>query len=88
MPVVARDEPEADGCEGADEEGPDEGAVEGARAEEAGGADDAPEDAAVEVDTGDGAGEAVHGMRCTDAGNKIEHPIENTDLRQTRDNGR
>jgi len=42
--VAAAEQPDEDGCHRADEECPDEGTVEGSGSEEAGGADDAPED--------------------------------------------
>lgn len=58
---AAAHEPDEDRGDEADGEAPDEGSVEGVLSEEAVGADDAPEDAAVEVDAGEGAGEVVEG---------------------------
>lgn len=72
--------PYRDGCKGADEEGPYEGAIGCGFSEEAGGADDAPEDAAVEVDAGDRTGEAVEGLWGADVGDVGEHPVEDGDL--------
>lgn len=81
------DEVDDDGGDGAEGEGPDEGAVEGSGAEEMGGADDTPEDGAVEVDARDGAVEAVDGGGGAEAGDVGEHPVEDSDLRQARDEG-
>ena len=39
------------------------------------GADDAPEDGAVEVDAGEGAGEAVGGGGVAEVGDGGEHPV-------------
>lgn len=61
--------------------------VEGAFAEEAPGADDAPEDTAVEVDARDGAGEAVDSFRRADPRDVGEHPVQNGDLGDAGDEG-
>ena len=81
------DEPDEDGRHEADCETPDQRPVEGSLAEEAPGADDAPEDAAVEVDPGDGAGEAVDGVWAADARDVGEHPVQDGDLDEARDQG-
>lgn len=81
------DEPDEDRGDEADEEGPDERAVEGVFAEEAVGADDAPKDAAVEVDARDGAGEAVDGVRGADVRDVGEHPVQDGDLDEAGDEG-
>lgn len=78
--LVAAVEPERDGEEGAQGEAPHEGAVHGARAEELVDADDAPEDGAVEVDAGDGAGEAVEGGGGAESLDVDEHPVQDADL--------
>lgn len=59
---LPREEVDGDGGQSAEEERPDQWLVEGSRAEEAGGADDAPKDGAVEVDACERAGEAVEGV--------------------------
>lgn len=81
------DEPDEDRGDEAEGEGPDERAVEGAGAEEALRAHDAPEDGAVEVHAGDGAGEAVDGGRGADVGDVGEHPVQDADLDEARDEG-
>lgn len=73
--AAAADEPDEDRGDEADGEGPDERSVEGGGAEEAVGADDAPEDGAVEVHAGDGAGEAVDGRGVAEGGDVGEHPV-------------
>ena len=78
--AAATDEPNEDWGEEADWEGPDEWSVEGAGAEKAVGADDAPEYGAVEVHAGDGACEAVDCFGSADVGDVGEHPVENADL--------
>lgn len=78
--LAAAVEPGGDGQEGAEREAPDEGAVDCAGAKELAGPDDAPEDGAVEVDAGDGAGEAVDGLGGADAPDVGEHPVEDADL--------
>ena len=83
--AAAAREPDGDGGDEADGEGPDERAVEGAVAEEALRADDAPEDGAVEVHAGYGAGEAVDRFRGADAGDVGEHPVEDADLDEAGD---
>ena len=85
--LAAADEPNEDRGDEADGEGPDEGSVEGAGAEEALRADDAPEDAAVEVYTGEGAGEAVDGFGRADVGDVGEHPVQDANLDDARDEG-
>lgn len=85
--AVAGDEPEENGCDGADEKSPDEVSVKGAFAEEAARTDDAPEDAAVKVDTRNGAGEAVDGFGRADARDIDEHPVEDGDLGDAGDEG-
>lgn len=87
LAAAATDEPDEDRGDEADGEGPDEGSVEGAGAEEALRADDAPEDAAVEVHAGDGAGEAVDGFGGADFGDVGEHPVQDADLDDARDEG-
>lgn len=86
--AVAAAEPDEDGGDEADGEGPDEGPVEGAGAEEALRADDAPEDAAVEVHAGEGADEAVDGFGGADVWDVGEHPVQDADLNDARDEGR
>ena len=56
-------------------------------AEESLRANHAPEDGAVEMDTGDGAGEAVDCFRGADIGDIGEHPVENPNLDDTGDEG-
>ena len=85
--AAAADEPDEDRGDETDWEGPDERSVEGAFAEETVRADDAPEDAAVEVHAGDGACEAVDGFRGADVGDVGEHPIQDADLDEAGDEG-
>lgn len=85
--AASRDGPDSQGSDGADEERPDEGAVEAFSAEEPCGADDAPEDAAVEVHAGDGAGEAVDGGGRAYAADVGEHPVEDADLGEAGGDG-
>jgi len=56
-------------------------------AEELAWADYTPEDAAVEVDPCERAGEAAYGVRGADAGDVGEHPVQDADLRDGGDNG-
>ena len=85
--ALARVQPQRDGQDGADGEGPDQGPVGGAAAEELAGADDAPQDGAVEVHAGDGAGKAVDGLRGADARHVLEHPVEDGNLGEGADDG-
>jgi hypothetical protein len=81
------DKEEGERGEGAEGKGPEEGAVELVGAEEAERGDDAPEDAAVEVDAGEGAGETVEGGGGADARDVGEHPVEDADLGEAADEG-
>lgn len=85
--AAAADEPDEDRGDEADEEGPDQRPVEGAGAEEALRADDPPEDGAVEVHAGDGAGEAVDRVGGADVGDVGEHPVQDADLDDAGDEG-
>lgn len=85
--LAAAVEPQRDGQEGAEGEAPDEGAVDCRGAEELAGADDAPEDGAVEVHAGNGAGEAVDGLGGADAADVCKHPVEDADLGDGGDEG-
>ena len=84
---AAADEPDEDRGDKADCECPDEWSVEGAGAEEALRADDAPEDGAVEVHAGDGAGEAVDCVGGAEVGDVGEHPVQDADLDHAGDEG-
>ena len=87
LAVLAREVPQDDGRDGADEERPDERAVERAGPEEALGTYDAPQDTSVEVNACDGAVEAVDGFGGADAGDVVEHPVQDADLSQARYDG-
>src|SRR5690242_1159542 len=83
LAVVARKVPQHNWRDGTDEEGPHEWSVECARAEETLWSYNTPEDTAIEVDPRDGAVEAVDGFGGADAGDVVEHPVQNPDLSQT-----
>lgn len=55
------------------------------RAKEFAWPNNAPEDAAVEMDAGDRAIESVDGVGCANTWNEIEHPVEYSDLCETGD---
>lgn len=82
---VLPQEPDGDGQQGAEEEEPEEGVVEGARGEEAAGPDGAPDHGGVEVGAGEGAGEAVGGLFGADVGDVVERPVDHGDLGQCAD---
>lgn len=84
--AVARVEPEDDGCDGADGEAPHEDVVGGFGAKELLGADDAPENAAIEMHASDWADEAVYGVGCAYERDIGEHPVEDDNLRKGRHN--
>ena len=85
--ATAAYEPDEDWGEEADREGPDQGSVEGARAEKAVGADYAPEYGAVEMHPCYGACEAVDCFGSADVGDVGEHPVEDADLDDAGDQG-
>ena len=74
--VAAGNEPDGYRRDEAEGEEPEQGSIEAVLSDEAAaGPHDAPEDAAVEVDAGDGAGEAVDGVGVADGGDVGEHPV-------------
>jgi hypothetical protein len=52
------------------------------RSEESLRTDDAPQNAAVEMDSRNGTSEAVDGLRSADVGDICEHPVQDTNLRE------
>lgn len=78
-------EPEGNREEGAKREEPDQGTVDGLGAKELVGTNHTPEDRAVEVNSSNGAGETIDGLRGTDALDIGKHPVENANLRQGGD---
>ena len=85
--AAAADEPDEDWGEEAEWEGPDQRSVEGAWAEKAVRADDAPEYGAVEMHAGYGACETVDCFGSADVGDVGEHPVEDADLDDAGDQG-
>ena len=72
--------PGGDGEGGAEQEEPEEGAVEGAGGKEAAGTESAPDEGGVEMSAGEGAGEAIGTVEGADAGTGGEGPVEDGDL--------
>ena len=85
--LVTGVEPQGYGEQGAEGKTPDQCAVDGIGAEELADADNAPEDGAVEVDAGDGAGETIDGLTGAEALDVGEHPVEHADLGDGGDEG-
>ena len=85
--LIATHEVDSNGGDGSHGKCPYQRTIQGAWTEESVGSDYSPEDTAVEVDSCDRTVEPVNGLRCADAGNVNEHPIEDTDLGETRDQG-
>lgn len=74
-------------CDGTCKERPHERSVEGARPKKSLWSHHAPKDRAVEVDAGNGAGEAVDRFWGADPRDIGEHPVQDANLRQARDDG-
>ncbi len=80
--LVPAVEPEWDGEDGTQWEAPDEGTINGIGTEEFTYANDAPENGPIEVNTGNGTGEAVDSLRCAQSSDVGKHPVQHTDLCQ------
>lgn len=83
--LVAGVQPQRDGQQSTERETPHEGAVDGAGPEKLAGPYDTPQDGPVEVHPRNGTGEAVEGLGAADALDVGEHPVQDANLGDGRD---